>query len=380
MKVLSKILLATDFSESSTIAMKHAIALAKKFDSEIYLIHVLPKLDGNRYDKNKVSEVAFDKLTNIRDIIEANGVNFNNIIIKEGKIIFHICHEADINDIDIIIVGSGNHDTKSFLNLGLTAEKLVRNAYKPVWVVKDDYDQGIKSILVPVDLSESSKRALKSGIFLSRKFKAKLTILTVIEKNILDYLGDHINEFITKSKENIKEETKAKLNEFLTNIILEDLDVENKLIFGKPSFEIVREIKENKHDLLILGLLGQTLDPTMIIGSVAEKVIRTLPCSIIAMKSEQALRLRLELQLNNIADIFKQAMELLKEGFFDEAIVQFQLCLTKNPLYLPALIKLEEVYRKAGNTKEQERSQNRIKDIRQMLWEKMVENDSRRHF
>ncbi len=88
--------------------------------------------------------------------------------------------------------------------------------------------------------------------------------------------------------------------------------------------------------LLVLGSVGRTGLPRILLGSVAEKVVRELPCSVITVKAEHAIRVEVDLELENLEAQCKQGEALLAKGFPLEALRQFEVCLARDPLYLPA--------------------------------------------
>ena len=91
-----------------------------------------------------------------------------------------ILRHADRHDANVIIMGAGEKSDDDPFRLGITAEKVLRKASKPVWMVKPDAVMQITNILCPVDCSEPSTRALANAIRLARSFQAELTVLHVI--------------------------------------------------------------------------------------------------------------------------------------------------------------------------------------------------------
>ena len=179
MKLLEKILVATDFAPPSRDALRMATLLAKAFHSEIILIHVIPEITGIKIDRGKVRRIEKQKLREMEMDLKEKGVSSVEIIVRSGISFERIIEYSDELDVNLIVVGSGKREKR--FPLGTTAERVIIYADKPVLVVKPGSRPLIKKIFCPVDFSEASKRALINAIHLSRTFKAHLTVLTVFE-------------------------------------------------------------------------------------------------------------------------------------------------------------------------------------------------------
>jgi len=95
MKLLEKILLATDFSDSSESAVKMALTLAEKFDSEIILLHVLPDDRNLERFMEMLKHAAHEQLTAIREEICRTGVKTADPVDVTGRHIDQIIQLAN---------------------------------------------------------------------------------------------------------------------------------------------------------------------------------------------------------------------------------------------------------------------------------------------
>ena len=190
MKILRKILLATDFSKCSENMVDNAIDIAKLFESKIILIHVLPDRIKNDKVKAMIKKAANAQLDLLKEKIEKGGVEADTPIIKFGNHFDKIIQVSNKEDVNLIIIGAGAKLKKDVFKLGTTAEKLVRRSDKPVLVVKKGSKfNKVKSILCPVDFSEESTLALNNSINIARRYNSKLIILGVLEPNKLGFKG-----------------------------------------------------------------------------------------------------------------------------------------------------------------------------------------------
>jgi nucleotide-binding universal stress UspA family protein len=134
MKLLEKILVATDFTPPSRDALRMATLLAKAFHSEIILIHVIPEFTGLKIDRGKIRRIETQKLRQMEVDLKKKGVSSVEIIVRFGIPLERIIEYSDELDVNLIVVGSGKGEKK--FPLGTTAERVMIYADKPVLVVK----------------------------------------------------------------------------------------------------------------------------------------------------------------------------------------------------------------------------------------------------
>jgi nucleotide-binding universal stress UspA family protein len=376
MKMLEKILLATDFSGSSDQAGKMAVEIARAFNSEIVLLHVISK----DLDIDVVSDMVQSAVTNQLDIkrgeIELEGVATDIPLVRVGKIEDLIVQTADEKEVNLIIMGSGEKEKHERFQLGTITTRVIRRTDKPVWVVKNDAPTSIDNILCPVDFSDSSKRSLKNAIYLARKFSAELVVLNVVPPVPVDIARLKVNiETIEQSLAAEQVETFKKLfKQFdFSGVKWSSIDR-----MGEPHKEILSCLKEFNSDLLMMGTHGRTGINKLFMGSVTEKVIRELPCSFITTKSEDVIQLQIDTEISTINTHYKNGMDLLAEGILPEAIQQFRMCLKINDLHIPAWNRLTEAYEKIGDKTKAETCKNMAQKIRQKLWDQQAEVEIRK--
>lgn len=358
MKLLKSILVAIDFTESSERVLENSIAFAKKFQSELTVIHVLPD-DLNNKVNLLVEKSASSDLKEVNDRINSKGIKTGFPILEYGNYCDRIVAAADKINANLVIVGSGERRKNTALLLGSTAEKIIRKSNKPVFVVKSDQRLDIKNIICPVDFSEESKRALKTAIITSRIFNARLVILTVytlfrqtftklnpVEINEQRKL-DHISEF----------------NKFIEDFNLVDVNYELQVKGGEPAEEIIKAIKKYESDLLLMGTTGKSGISKVLMGSVTGKVIREVLCSFITLKNEDAITLEIESKNQDLQNQYATALELYETGFFQESIKQFNRCLNMSYGHIPSLEGIAKIYEKLGDIENKQKYLDMAKSI-----------------
>jgi nucleotide-binding universal stress UspA family protein len=366
-------LVAIDFSKSSENVLKNSIKFAKTFKSEITLIHILPDYIDDEKVSVLVKNASSARLKELSDKINEEGVDVGNPILEYGNYCDKIVNASDKLNANLIIVGTGEKLKKDAFQLGTTAEKIIKKSSKPVLVVKNDQDSDIQNIICPVDFSEESNRALNSAITLSRMFNAKLLILSVYTFFQHTYRLDQ--KIINEQR---KLEQEKELTKFLKEFNLVDINVVKKIVGGEPAEEILKAIKKNNSDLLIMGTTGKSGISKILMGSVTEKVIREVLCSFITLKNRDIIKLEIESKIQDIENHYAIAQELYEKGFFEESINQFKICLSINFAHVPSLKGIANVYEKLGDINSANRYREMVRDILDQMWNLKIELEARR--
>ena len=142
----------------------------------------------------------------------------------------------------------------------------------------------LKKILVPTDFSEHSSKALLYGSELARKFGAELHLMHAIEMTPLMY-GE--GAYIAPETEAEIEAAATKQLESLLADSSDDLKIVRKIEHGHPFVETIRYAKENDIGLIVLGTHGRGAIAHMLLGSVAEKVVRKAPCPVLTVRDKE---------------------------------------------------------------------------------------------
>ncbi|MFG6687394.1 universal stress protein [Mariniflexile sp. HNIBRBA6329] len=204
---MKKIIVPVDFSEHSEYALLAAAKLAKKYNAEVLVLHMLEMSDimltasdGLQYEKAayffKLSEQKFEDFLKKDYLV---GVKVTPII-KHFKVFSEVNDVAQKNDADLIVMGS--HGTSGFKEffVGSNTERVVRNADIPVLVVKNKLeDINFESVVFACDFTEEAIKPYKNAIKLFEKMNSKIYFVYVnlpnerfktsieIEKNVVNF-------------------------------------------------------------------------------------------------------------------------------------------------------------------------------------------------
>jgi nucleotide-binding universal stress UspA family protein len=284
-----RILVPVDFSAPSRQALRAATKLARHSESSLAVVHVTRR---KRPDSHIVAEqmgITFDSrqaaLVQLSKLIEGavpSDLQPTRMVI-DGVPFDEIAKAARSWEADLIVIATHGYTGLKHVLLGSTAERVVRYAPCPVLVVRHREKHGgnVRSILVPVDFSKSSLHALRLALALGRKYKAQITLLHVIEPL-------QPNMLIEATQ--IQRDARLAAHERLTKLA----DATKKawprtgreLRSGHPVTTITDLAERTNADLILMGTRGYTGLKHAMLGSVAERVVRHSPCSVLVVRAK----------------------------------------------------------------------------------------------
>ena len=141
-----------------------------------------------------------------------------------------------------------------------------------------------KRILVPLDFSEQSLRALAYAKTLAKPFAASLDLLHVVPN---PYIADPSGLYTPLPQnflDELEQDARTRLNEVLTSDERKAFSVRSIVKVGDPLFEIVEYVRLERGDLIVMGTHGRTGISHLFLGSVAERVVRTAPCPVLTVR------------------------------------------------------------------------------------------------
>ena len=185
------ILVATDFSGASNRALEHALCLARTYNSQIFLAHVVP------LDLTLAPEVAEATQERMRraaragmDEIRASKCFFavpHQEIVREGPLWPNIAALIEKYNIDLMVVGTHGVGPVKKLLIGSSAEHIFRQARIPVLTVGPDvhreplYEIELKNILFATAFGPGAERQAAYAFSLAQQHRSRITLLHVEE-------------------------------------------------------------------------------------------------------------------------------------------------------------------------------------------------------
>ena len=186
---------------------------------------------------------------------------------------------------DLIVVGGASKQDPSFL--GSTSERIVRKAMVPVMVAKKVLSTGAKTFLVPTDFSDCARRAAQEALILAESFHGRIVFLHVVDLYPLYAVG-YADDFgvALPLPPPPPEVMEGEWQNFLSGLAIEKVEWENYTEEGESAKVILQKAEQSQVDLIVMGTHGRTGLEYMLLGSVAEKVVRKAHCPVLTIRPE----------------------------------------------------------------------------------------------
>jgi nucleotide-binding universal stress UspA family protein len=146
----------------------------------------------------------------------------------------------------------------------------------------------IKTILVPTDFSDTANAAVRCAAALAETLGSRLILLHVVEDVVAKGLTAGIGaSAVRRLQDEATKEAADKLDRALAEPPLNRTGVDRAVVAGDPFAGILSYADEHHVDLIVLGTNGRTGIAHMLLGSVAERVVRTSPCPVLTVRTCQ---------------------------------------------------------------------------------------------
>ena len=144
----------------------------------------------------------------------------------------------------------------------------------------------MRHILAPVDFSDYAKNAVDMALFLAKTFGAKLSLLHVVEPPpypIEGYAGSGLEASLL---DDLERKATQDLAQLLPDAQATGVEVASQVVIGSPSRTIIEIAEANHVDLIVMATAGRTGFSRLVMGSVAERVVRTAPCPVLTIRPQ----------------------------------------------------------------------------------------------
>jgi len=146
----------------------------------------------------------------------------------------------------------------------------------------------LKTVLVPTDFSDASESALRYGKAMAEAFGASLHVVHVMEDLLAHaWAAEVYVASMPQLRDEIEKESRQRLAALLGDDERRAYRAETALLAGNPFLEIIRYAKAHDIDLIVMGTHGRGPIAHMLLGSVAEKVVRKSPCPVLTVREAQ---------------------------------------------------------------------------------------------
>ena len=297
---LNKIMVPTDFSEASKQSLSYAEAFAKKFGASVILVYVAPAQAAAELSRIGIvleEKLALAKAQESLGQFRAKELSRSLPVetqLRTGSPDVEINNAAKELRADLIILSTHGRTGLKHFFLGSTAERVVRHAPCPVLTIReqafrvkfpDDSPCGFKRILLPLDFSEASHKALAYAAAFAEECGAEITLLHVVELPAYPELGyAHVPMKEAEQKKAALETLQVAPLALGENARF----IKSTLVrVGNPSQEIIEEARKENFDLIVISTHGHGGLRHFLLGSTTEKVVRHAACPVLVVREQE---------------------------------------------------------------------------------------------
>lgn len=290
--MFTRILVPIDFSAPSDAALAYARRLAGTRDTALHLLHVAGAtfLRAVTADPRDRDTAVLNRLDTLLSDEDRRRFRVLAAVEHSDEPADEIVRYARLEGIDLIVMGTHGHTGVAHILLGSVAEKVVRVAPCPVLTLRPApasigaTQLGPTRILAPTDFSPPSDRALEYARRLAAQYGAALHVLHVLD-DVVDAASFGSEVFVPDSPEvraaRLKE-AQDKLAHRRGSGDHERPHATTEVVVGSSARTISRYAADNNFDLIVMGTHGRTGIAHLVMGSVAEQVVRTAPCPVLS--------------------------------------------------------------------------------------------------
>ncbi len=286
--MFAKILVPLDGSPLAEMALKPALTLARWAGSSIYLLRVptthqqviLPDLAGAEvllWDENLQKSAREEAHSYLQALQAAHSEHNIYLRLLEGDEAGTIVDVAEEDGIDLIIMSTHGYSGLTRWMLGSVTEKVLRGARCPVLVMRSE--EPMRNVLITVDGSELSHKALARGLEVARCLGAGVCLLRVYQAGELAGDDHVLLDWTEQGKDtNLHEDGGEPALAYLQSLArqseLPGQEIRVAAMEGSPAHTILDYAQAQGYELIVMATHGRGGLRRWVYGSVAEKVMR----------------------------------------------------------------------------------------------------------
>jgi nucleotide-binding universal stress UspA family protein len=288
---IHNVLIATDFSSCSNLALSFGLELAHGYQANAYVVSVLPR-DQFMLAGPEAYVAAKDAAR--RDLLELRqelrkkhsyleGEDYH-LFLLEGDVADAILHFAERKEVDVIVVGTHGRGGLGRALMGSVAEMVFRQSPVPVLTLGPHLQRITgagtpKNILVPVDFTPASERAAHYAVAMAKEHNAALTLLHVVER--------------WPAQEVDRARLMRELREKLQDLVGEDakgLRCGYRVEVGRVVETVLYTANGLEADLVVVGVRPRTGLLNRLMWPHAYEIVREAACPVLTVRGEAAER------------------------------------------------------------------------------------------
>ncbi|MGE3976477.1 MAG: universal stress protein [Nitrospira sp.] len=288
------ILVATDFSKPGKLVVPYAFKLALALDLRLTILHVVKAPPGfeqwspaARRSLQSLKTKALLELGRIVRLANENGLMADHRLLVgiPQDSIMEVAHRPDVA---LIAMGTRGKTGWDRLRLGSVAESTLHRAPCPVLTVHASVTSrtsvtprrlSLSRLLAAADFSASSKAAVRAAVVLAKRLNGRVVLVHAAEPSGSLQSGPLPVDDLSRKR------YAQRFQKMISASRADKVITDKVVITGNPVEVILNQANHRKADLIIVGTHGRRGMKRLILGSVAEAVVRRAACPVFVVKA-----------------------------------------------------------------------------------------------
>jgi nucleotide-binding universal stress UspA family protein len=284
---LTKIMVLTDFSGVSDLALQYALALARRYEAKIYLTHVIDP-SSFQLAEPPLAELTYQKLRQtaeqgIADILVSAKLRDveHAVLLQEGGIWSTVERLIREHQIDLLVTGTHGRGQMKKMLLGSVAEEVFRQANCAVLTVgphvksETPKEVALNNILFATDFGAGATRAAGYAFSLAQEHAARVTAFHAI---------DVATAHTTEGEKKARQASIDRMKKFVSPECDDWCKTEFRVSFGDAAEEILQQARETQADLIIMGAKPRKSLAGHVPLTVAYNVVAKATCPVLTVR------------------------------------------------------------------------------------------------
>ncbi len=285
--------------QSALTALQRAVWLARQNQARLTVVDLLESLPNSARSQDYQDLLVEGCKAQLEELVapyRTDGLNIETEVLSGETPVVSIVQKVLQSKIDMVLKDAQpDGAARRFSGLDM---QLMRKCPVPLWVIRPDYPDQVNRVMAAVDpdLQDSERNTLNTLIMdlatsLSRMDNAELNIVHAWRLKGETEL--RCSAFVRLPEEEVdrllEEECRhheTNLNALLAKYNLEDIQPNIEMIKGPAGQVLPTVAREKNVDLLIMGTIGRSGLPGLIMGNTAETVLQVVDCSVLTLKPD----------------------------------------------------------------------------------------------
>jgi nucleotide-binding universal stress UspA family protein len=272
-----------DFSEAARAAFDYAVALSRRHGADLQVVHAVPTEWPFKWHARERRQL----IGSLRAAAKAAGVRFR-ISVQSGDPAGVILLHANARRADLVVLGASSRSGFDRFRFGSVAEAVAVAAAQPVLVVpattaaRSDAGQALRSILVAVDLGDSSREAVERALSIAGD-DTRVTVMHAVPGVPLAEASRYMYSLMEPDyQRQLARDAWRRLAELIP-AGPRSAKVHTRVVIGDPTTEISRVAGEVDADLVFVGVTPRGAIGRLLFGSTAARVIRSAGVPVLTL-------------------------------------------------------------------------------------------------